>query len=43
LIQPFLLVFVFLYVFPKIGQRHRRRGGASAAESSFATVLVVVS
>jgi ABC-2 type transport system permease protein len=39
LIQPFLLVFVFLYVFPKIGQGI---GGASGAvgESSFATVLV---
>jgi ABC-2 type transport system permease protein len=41
LIQPFLLVFVFLYVFPTIGQGI---GGAgpdrSAAESAFATVLV---
>ena len=44
LIQPFLLVFVFLYVFPKIGQQI---GGSPAAhgapahtESSFATVLV---
>jgi ABC-2 type transport system permease protein len=39
LIQPFLLVFVFLYVFPKIGQGI---GGASGlgGESSFATVLV---
>ena len=39
LIQPFLLVFVFLYVFPQIGQGIG--GGASAGgESSFATVLV---
>jgi len=39
LIQPFLLVFVFLYVFPKIGEGI---GGASGAGglSSFATVLV---
>src|SRR6202012_2402247 len=39
LIQPLLLCFVFLYVFPKIGQGV---GGASgpAAESAFATVLV---
>jgi ABC-2 type transport system permease protein len=39
LVQPFLLCFVFLYVFPKIGQGI---GGASSpeAESSFATVLV---
>jgi ABC-2 type transport system permease protein len=39
LIQPFLLVFVFLYVFPKIGEEV---GGASGAGglSSFATVLV---
>jgi len=38
LIQPFLLCFVFLYVFPKIGQGI---GGASrAAQSEFATVLV---
>ncbi|HXA32985.1 MAG TPA: ABC transporter permease [Acidimicrobiales bacterium] len=39
LVQPFLLCFVFLYVFPKIGQSI---GGASspAAESAFATVLV---
>jgi ABC-2 type transport system permease protein len=38
-IQPFLLVFVFLYVFPKIGQAV---GGGEhpAAESHFATVLV---
>lgn len=39
LVQPFLLCFVFLYVFPKIGQGV----GASSipgAESAFATVLV---
>ncbi len=39
LVQPFLLVFVFLYVFPKIGQGIGG-GGRSASESSFATVLV---
>jgi ABC-2 type transport system permease protein len=38
-IQPFLLVFVFLYVFPTIGQGIGGRGGP-AAESAFATVLV---
>ena len=39
LIQPFLLVFVFLYVFPRIGQGIG--GGAGpVAESHFATVLV---
>ena len=38
LVQPFLLCFVFLFVFPKIGQRI---GGSDAAGSaSFATVLV---
>ena len=39
LVQPFLLCFVFLYVFPKIGQGI---GGGSdpAAQSAFATVLV---
>jgi ABC-2 type transport system permease protein len=38
IIQPFLLCFVFLFVFPKIGQSV---GGASGtAESIFATVLV---
>ncbi len=39
LIQPFLLVFVFLYVFPKIGQGV---GGASGTSGlgSFATILV---
>jgi ABC-2 type transport system permease protein len=43
-IQPFLLCFVFLYVFPKIGQAvggsHPGSAGASASESVFATVLV---
>lgn len=38
LIQPFLLCFVFLYVFPKIGQGVGGRG--PAAQSAFATVLV---
>ena len=39
LIQPFLLVFVFLYVFPSIGQGIGG-GHGPAAESDFATVLV---
>ncbi len=39
LVQPFLLVFVFLYVFPTIGQGVGG-GGGQAAESDFATVLV---
>jgi len=39
LIQPFLLVFVFLYVFPRIGQGIGGGGGHSS-ESAFATVLV---
>jgi ABC-2 type transport system permease protein len=38
LVQPFLLVFVFLYVFPTIGQGIGGRG--TVAESAFATVLV---
>jgi ABC-2 type transport system permease protein len=38
LVQPFLLSFVFLYVFPKIGQGIGGRG--AAAESAFATILV---
>jgi ABC-2 type transport system permease protein len=38
IIQPFLLVFVFLYVFPTIGQGIGGHTGAS--ESAFATVLV---
>src|ERR1700689_2203856 len=37
-IQPFLLCFVFLFIFPKIGQSVG--GGGAAAESAFATVLV---
>ncbi len=36
LIQPFLLVFVFLYVFPKIGQSV----GGGRGSAAFATVLV---
>jgi len=39
LVQPFLLVFVFLYVFPTIGQGIGGGGGARS-ESAFATVLV---
>ncbi len=39
LVQPFLLCFVFLYVFPKIGQGVGG-GHGPAAESAFATVLV---
>jgi ABC-2 type transport system permease protein len=39
LIQPFLLVFVFLYVFPSIGQGVGG-GGGTVRESAFATVLV---
>jgi len=39
LVQPFLLCFVFLYVFPKIGQGIGGSGGP-AAESAFATLLV---
>ncbi|WP_249018775.1 ABC transporter permease [Conexibacter sp. S30A1] len=38
-IQPFLLVFVFLYVFPHIGQGVGG-GHGRASESGFATVLV---
>src|ERR1700734_1993792 len=39
IIQPFLLCFVFLFIFPKIGQGIG--GGRSPlAESAFATVLV---
>jgi ABC-2 type transport system permease protein len=38
IIQPFLLCFVFLFVFPKIGQSVG--GGSGSAESTFATVLV---
>ncbi len=39
LVQPFLLCFVFLYVFPKIGQRIGS-GSGPLAEEAFATVLV---
>jgi ABC-2 type transport system permease protein len=39
LVQPFLLCFVFLYVFPKIGQSVGGESGP-AAQSAFATVLV---
>jgi ABC-2 type transport system permease protein len=39
LVQPFLLVFVFLYVFPTIGQGVGG-GTGRAGESAFATVLV---
>jgi len=39
ILQPFLLVFVFLYVFPTIGQAIGGGRGA-AGESAFATVLV---
>lgn len=39
LVQPFLLAFVFLYVFPTIGQGVGA-GHGRVAESSFATVLV---
>ena len=38
-IQPFLLVFVFLYVFPRIGQGVGGAGG-TVQESAFASVLV---
>jgi ABC-2 type transport system permease protein len=38
LVQPFLLCFVFLFVFPKIGQGIGGTGGH--AQSAFATVLV---
>ncbi len=37
LLQPFLLVFVFTYVFPKIGQGI---GGSGAGEAQFSTMLV---
>jgi ABC-2 type transport system permease protein len=38
IIQPFLLCFVFLFVFPKIGQGIGGHG--TAEESAFATILV---
>jgi ABC-2 type transport system permease protein len=37
-IQPFLLVFVFLYVFPTIGQGFGGHGGSGS--TNFATILV---
>jgi ABC-2 type transport system permease protein len=40
LVQPFLLVFVFLYVFPKIGQGVGAGRGGAATASHFANVLV---
>jgi ABC-2 type transport system permease protein len=40
LVQPFLLCFVFLYIFPKIGQGIGAASGIPGAESAFATVLV---
>jgi ABC-2 type transport system permease protein len=40
LVQPFLLCFVFLFVFPKIGQAVGGSQGGPLAESAFATVLV---
>ena len=40
LVQPFLLCFVFLYVFPKIGQGIGGSTSIPGAESAFATVLV---
>jgi ABC-2 type transport system permease protein len=43
LVQPFLLVFVFLYVFPTIGQGIGASGTSAAArvaESHFAAILV---
>ena len=37
IMQPFLLVFVFTYVFPKIGQGV---GGTSSSEADFSTLLM---
>jgi len=39
-IQPFLLCFVFLYVFPKIGSAVGGGSRGDAAQTAFATVLV---
>ncbi|HEV3135284.1 MAG TPA: ABC transporter permease [Acidimicrobiia bacterium] len=39
-LQPFLLVFVFTYVFPKIGQGVGGAGSGGPAASAFATLLV---
>jgi len=38
--QPLLFVFVFAYVFPKIGGGFNLGGGATAAGVNFATILV---
>ncbi|HEY5033112.1 MAG TPA: ABC transporter permease [Actinomycetes bacterium] len=40
LVQPFLLCFVFLFIFPKIGTAVGGGRGGPTAESGFATVLV---
>jgi ABC-2 type transport system permease protein len=40
LIQPFLLCFVFLFVFPKIGQAVGGSSHGGSGSSAFATVLV---
>ena len=40
IVQPFLLCFVFLYVFPKIGQAVGGAQSRPGASSAFATVLV---
>jgi ABC-2 type transport system permease protein len=40
LLQPFLLVFVFTFVFPKIGQGVGGAGNGGPAASAFATLLV---
>ena len=40
IVQPFLLCFVFLYVFPKIGQAVGGAQSKPGASSAFATVLV---
>lgn len=40
LLQPFLLVFVFTYVFPKIGQGIGGTGRGGPPASAFATLLV---
>lgn len=40
IMQPLLFVFVFAYVFPKIGQDFGGGGGAGAGRPNFTTVLV---
>ena len=40
LLQPFLLVFVFTFVFPKIGQGVGGAGNGGPAAAAFATLLV---